>query len=83
MCKTCNCGSETDSEQISVTIKGIKTSGCVKIIERSLLGLPGVLHVHVHAHDGKTKIAYNPVRTTIGDIANKLKSEGYHLQSNL
>lgn len=83
MCKTCCCGSEAGNEQISVIIKGIKTSGCVKIIKRSLLGLPGVLHVHVHAHDGQTKIAYNPVRTTIEDIANQLKSEGYYLQSNV
>lgn len=80
MCIACQCGSQSGNERITIIIKGIKTSSCAKTIEKTLLGMPGVLHVHVHAHDGQTKIDYNPTRTTLEDIAQKLESAGYHVQ---
>jgi len=82
MCIVCKCGSQSGNERITITIKGIKTSSCAKTIEKTLLGMPGILYVHVHAYDGQTKIDYNPTRTTLEGIAHKLESVGYHVQVN-
>lgn len=42
--------------------------------------MPGVLHIHIHAHDGQTIIDYNPALTSFDDIAQRLESAGYHVQ---
>lgn len=80
MCLACKCGSQSGNERITITINGIKTSSCAKTIEKTLLGMPGVLHVHVHAHDGQTKIDYNSTQTALEDVAHKLEFAGYYLQ---
>ena len=33
-----------------------------KELKESLLGLPGVYNVHIHAHNGETTINYNPAK---------------------
>ena len=37
-------------------------------VEQTLLGLPGVYHVHIHAHDGETTIDYNPEKTRMAGV---------------
>lgn len=80
MCTACKCGSQSDNERITIIIKGINTSSSAKTIEKTLLGMPGVMHVHIHAHDGQTIIDYNPARTSLDDITQRLESAGYHVQ---
>jgi copper chaperone len=76
MCKDCGCSAEKNS-QIKLYVKGYSDSN-VKDIERSLLGLPGVLHVHIHAHDGLTTIDYNPAKTRIAEITQMMEGQGLH-----
>ena len=52
----------------SVIVYTIYPGASAKDVERSLLGLPGVLYVHIHAHDGETTIDYNPAKTKLMDI---------------
>lgn len=44
------------------------TEESAKTVEKALLGLPGVLFVHIHAHDGETVIDYSPAKTKLMDI---------------
>lgn len=74
MCKACGCPSGANV-QIKFFINGYGNSNG-KDIEKSLLGLPGVYHVHIHAHDGQTTIDYNPSRTALTEITNLLAAHG-------
>ena len=45
---------------------------------QTLLGLPGVYHVHIHAHDGETTIDYNPLKTIyIWAVQDRKYHQGY------
>jgi hypothetical protein len=74
MCKDCGCSAGKNS-QVKLCVQGYDNSD-VKDIERSLLGLPGVYHVHIHAHDGQTTIDYNPVVTPLAEITAVLSGHG-------
>lgn len=65
MCKECGCGSGATRLQFTAT--GY-TDDTAKTVEKSLLGLSGVLYVHIHAHDGETTIDYNPAKTRLSEI---------------
>ena len=69
MCKECGCGENSGNNRLQFNAKGY-TEENAKIIEKSLLGLPGVLYVHIHTHDGETTIDYNPAKTKLMDILN-------------
>lgn len=74
MCKDCGCSAERNS-QIRLYVKGYDNSN-VKEIERGLLGLPGVYHVHIHVRDGLTTIDYDPAKTPLADITALLATRG-------
>ncbi|MBU2702367.1 Zn-dependent membrane protease YugP [Sporomusaceae bacterium BoRhaA] len=73
MCKTCGCS--VGNTQIKFCVKGYDSTN-VKEVEKSLLGLPGVYHVHIHVHDGQTTIDYDPVRTALAEITAMLATRG-------
>ncbi|WP_425059069.1 hypothetical protein SCACP_37220 [Sporomusa carbonis] len=76
MCQGCGCPS-AGSELFSFRIDGIKGLECVQRIEKVLLALPGVCHVHIHAHDGLAKLEHNPSRTSVDDVVIALNAAGY------
>ena len=67
MCKECGCGENNGNTHLQFNANGY-TNESAEIIERSLLGLPGVMYVHIHAHDGETTIDYNPKKSKLMDI---------------
>ena len=67
MCKECGCGEMNGNNRLQFNAKGY-TEDSAKIIEKSLLGLSGVMYVHIHAHDGETTIDYNPSKTKLTEI---------------
>ena len=69
MCKECGCGENNGNNRLQFNARGY-TEENAKTIEKSLLGLPGVLYVHIHTHDGETTIDYNPTKTKLMDILN-------------
>jgi hypothetical protein len=52
------------------------TAESAQAMEKELLGLPGVLYVHIHAHDGETTVDYNPEKTKLGDILQSFSARG-------
>ena len=50
------------------------TEESAKEVEKALLGLPGVLFVHIHAHDGETTVDYSPAKTKLMDILGVLQA---------
>ena len=67
MCKECGCGEGGGNTRLQFTAKGY-TPESAAAVEKNLLGLAGVLYVHIHAHDGETTIDYNPQKTKLREI---------------
>ena len=75
MCAECGCGQTNGNTRLQFFAKGY-TEENAKEIEKSLLGLPGVMFVHIHAHDGETVIDYAPSKTKLTDILKVFESRG-------
>ncbi|MDU2066283.1 MAG: heavy metal-associated domain-containing protein [Sporomusaceae bacterium] len=75
MCKTCGCAADTNIEQTNLSLKGLNLINALPV-KKSLLGLPGVYHVHVHAFSGKAVVDYNPAKTPLTDIVGLLTDRG-------
>lgn len=75
MCKECGCGEMGGNTRLQFTAKGY-TQESASAIEKNLLGLAGVLYVHIHAHDGETTIDYNPDKTKLKEILKVFDSHG-------
>lgn len=75
MCKECGCGNVGGNTRLQFTAKGY-TSENASSVEKNLLGLPGVLYVHIHAHDGETTIDYNPKKTKLKEILSVFENHG-------
>ena len=73
MCKECGCGETNCNTRLQFTVKGY-TEESAKEVEKALLGLPGVLFVHIHAHDGETTVDYSPAKTKLMDILGVLQA---------
>ena len=67
MCAECGCGNNNGNTRLQFTAEGY-TEDSAKVIEKSLLGLRGVMYVHIHAHDGETTIDYDPKKTKLSEI---------------
>ncbi len=67
MCKDCGCGETNGNTRLQFSAVGY-TEDNAKKIEETLLGLPGVLYVHIHTHDGETTIDYDPKKTKLSGI---------------
>ena len=80
MCKECGCGEHGGSTHLEFKANGYNDESA-KSIEKDLLGLPGVLYVHIHTHDGATFIDYNPGKTRLTDIIAVL--ERYGVQADI
>lgn len=75
MCKECGCGETNGNTRLQFTVNGY-TEDSAKTVEKALLGLPGVLFVHIHAHDGETTVDYNPAKTKLMDILAVFNAQG-------
>lgn len=73
MCKECGCGETNGNTRLQFTVKGY-TEESAREVEKALLGLPGVLFVHIHAHDGETTVDYSPAKTKLMDILGVLQA---------
>ena len=79
MCAECGCGNTNGNTRLQFTANGYTDAGA-KIIEKTLLGLPGVMYVHIHAHDGETTIDYAPKKTKLGEILRVFEDNGVDAQ---
>lgn len=75
MCKECGCGETNGNTRLQFTVTGY-TEENAKEVEKALLGLPGVLFVHIHAHDGETTVDYRPAKTKLMDILSIFTARG-------
>lgn len=80
MCKECGCGETNGNTRLQFTVTGYTTESAAEV-EKALLGLPGVLFTHIHAHDGETTVDYQPSKTKLMDILSVFSSRG--LEANL
>ena len=80
MCKECGCGATGGNTRLQFTVNGY-TEDSAKIMEKKLLGMAGVMYVHIHAHDGETTVDYAPAKTKLSQIVTAFEEEG--LTANL
>ena len=73
MCAECGCGNNNGNTRLQFFAEGYSEDSA-KNVEKSLLGLPGVMYVHIHAHDGETTIDYNPKKTKLTEILGVFES---------
>ena len=67
MCKECGCGLAKSTTHLQFFVKGY-TAENAAAVEKALLGLPGVLYVHIHTHDGETTVDYDPAKTKMTEL---------------
>lgn len=75
MCKECGCGASNGNTRLQFNVKGY-TEESAKGAEKALLGLAGVLYVHIHAHDGETTVDYDPAKTKLTEILGIFEERG-------
>lgn len=80
MCKECGCGEAKENIRLHFKVAGY-TEENAKAAEEGLLALPGVLYVHIHAHDGDTTVDYIPAKTKVLQILKVFSGLG--LDANL
>lgn len=80
MCKECGCGASGNNTRLQFIVNGY-TEDSAKAMEKKLLGMPGVMYVHIHAHDGETTVDYAPSKTKLTQIMASFEEEG--LTANL
>ena len=73
--KECGCGETNGNTRLQFTVTGY-TEETAKDVEKALFGLPGVLFVHIHAHDGETTVDYSPKKTKLTDILGVFQARG-------
>ena len=67
MCQECGCGQTNDNTRLQFITTGY-TEDNAKAVEKELLGMAGVMYVHIHTHDGETTIDYDPKKTKLTEI---------------
>ena len=80
MCAECGCGNNGGNTRLQFIANGYSEDSA-KNVEKTLLGLPGVMYVHIHAHDGETTIDYNPAKTKLREILNVF--DNHDVETNL
>ena len=55
MCQECGCGQTSGNTRLQFITTGY-TEDNAKAVEKELLGMAGVMYVHIHTHDGETKL---------------------------
>ncbi|MBQ7514903.1 MAG: hypothetical protein IJS96_01360 [Schwartzia sp.] len=75
MCQECGCGQTGGNTRLQFITSGY-TDDNAKTVEKSLLGMPGVMYVHIHTHDGETTIDYNPKKTKLTEIMDVFTQNG-------
>lgn len=75
MCKECGCGQNNGNTRLQFITEGY-TEESAKTVEKALLGLPGVMYVHIHWHAGETTIDYNPSKTKMTEIIKVFSDNG-------
>ena len=80
MCKECGCGETNGNNRLQCIVDGY-TDDNAKEVEKALLGLPGVLYVHIHPHEGETTVDYSPKLTKLSAIMKVFDDRG--LTANL
>lgn len=67
MCQECGCGQINGNTRLQFITTGY-TEDNAKAVEKELLGMAGVMYIHIHTHDGETTIDYDPKKTKLTEI---------------
>ena len=63
--------------EVCLLVDGVRCGGCAWLIERTLMGLPGVHRVQVNAMTRRTRIIFDPHQTPLSSLLEALTGAGY------
>lgn len=69
-------------ERINLSIEGMTCAACVNRIEKTLSKIDGVQEANVNIANEKASVSFNPAKTDMQDIVQKIESLGYNVPSS-
>jgi len=82
MCKECGCPAQGNVRQVKLVLSGVTLLNA-RSVKKSILGLAGVYHVHVHALGGEAIIDFNPTKASLEEITASLTEKGFQVINSL
>lgn len=64
-------------QEVTLAVEGMTCAACAWLIERQLLGQPGVSHVVVNATTDRVNVKWDPVQCKLSDILRAIHKVGY------
>ena len=64
-------------EHLQLSIGGMSCSHCPETVEKALAALPGVEGTHVNLANALATVDYDPARTRIADLLQRIRAAGY------
>ncbi|KUO54414.1 MAG: ATPase P [Alphaproteobacteria bacterium BRH_c36] len=69
---------EAATERVTLAVENLNCGGCMRKIERTLDGAPGIAHVRANLSAKRVSIAFDPQRTGTEAIIASLAAAGFH-----
>ena len=69
----------TDLKEITLPVAGMTCAACVKRVEKTLKGLPGVQEATVNLSAGKAGVVYDPEACTLPQMQEAIEEIGYEV----
>ncbi len=66
-------------EEITLPVSGMTCAACVRKVEKTLRGLPGVEEANVNLSAGKAGVVYDPERTDLPQMERAITDIGYEV----
>ena len=70
-------GDQAESSQVEIVIKGMSCAACVRRVEDTLKGVPGVLEAPVNLSTERARITYLPELTDLKKLVKAVEDTGY------
>jgi Cu+-exporting ATPase len=66
-------------EEVTLPVSGMTCAACVRKVEKTLRGLPGVEEANVNLSAGKAGVVYDPERTDLPQVERAITDIGYQV----
>lgn len=65
--------------QVQLSVTGMDCAACTNHIDSALPQIPGVFKIKTSFEKGVTTVSYDPAKTSVDSLKNKIKQVGYHV----
>lgn len=68
------------SESVSISVSGMKCSGCENTVNKALSAIEGVISVKASHQDKQVDVEFDPTKTDIETIEDAIEDAGFKLE---